>query len=606
MKPNISRRKFLQGIAAAAAITQVRRPFSFAAQAQSTPREKLTVLSYADVKLTGGPLRAQQDRIHASYLGLDEDKLLKVYRQRAGLPAPGEDMGGWYDADGFGPGQVFGQIMSGLSRFYNSTGDPATQAKVQRLVNGFAATIDSDNYWYPSLKASTACAAYTLDKITIGLLDASRFAGISPAVEIAQRCIKGSLMYLPARPYERVEAPKQAVYDEPYTLPENLFYAYEVTQDEQYRELAKKYLEDPHYFDPLSRGENVLPGLHAYSHVNALSSASRAYLVLGERKYLQAAQNAFEMLTTTQSYASGGWAPDEIFVVPNKGLLGDSLDKTHSHFETPCGSYAHLKLSRYLLRFTADARYGDSLERALYNTVLGAKDPKGDGYVFYYSDYHSAARKIYHPDKWPCCSGTLPQVVADYSISSYFRSADGIYVNLFTPSEVTWKVGDVPAKLVQTTAYPETDSTEMRIEIVAPTEFTIYLRIPGWLRKAPQIAVNGKAVSVPAEPGTFAAVRRRWQTNDTIQLQLPFSFRLEKIDDQHSDLAALMWGPLMMVALDPSLSIAEKSLSGSSAGLRATPFSPLTFEVATAPEKVRFKPFYQVQDEEYTTYLRRA
>jgi DUF1680 family protein len=605
MKPHVSRRKFLQGVAAAA-VTQVRRPFSFAAQTQSASREKLTVFPYADVKLTGGPLRSQQDRIHASYLALDEDKLLKVYRQRAGLPAPGEDMGGWYDADGFGAGQVFGQIMSGLSRFYDSTGDPGTQAKVQRLVNGFAATIDSDNYWYPSQKASSASPAYDLDKITIGLLDASRFAGVLPAVDIAQRCIKGAFMYLPPRPYEAFEAPKQAVSDEPYTLPENLFYTYEVTQDEQYRELAKKYLEDRHYFDPLSRGENVLPGLHAYSHVNALSSGSRAYLVLGEQKYLQAVQNAWEILTKTQSYASGGWAPDEIFVVPNRGLIGDSLDKTHSHFETPCGSYAHLKLSRYLLRITADARYGDSLERVLYNTVLGAKDPKGDGYVFYYSDYHSAARKTYYPDKWPCCSGTLPQVVADYSISSYFRTPDGIYVNLFTPSEVTWKVGDVPAKLVQTTTYPETDSTELRIEVSSPTEFTIYLRIPGWLQKPAQISVSGKALSVAAEPGTFAAIRRRWQTNDTVQLQLPFSFRLEKIDDQHPDLAALMWGPLMMVAVDPSLAIDGKSISGSAARLKATPFSPLTFELSTAPGRLRFMPFYRVQDEEYTTYLRRT
>ena len=605
MKSRLSRRKFLQGMAAATALTQAGHPLLFAGQSQPPSREKLSVFSYADVKLTGGPLRAQQDRIHASYLGLDEDKLLKVYRQRAGLPAPGEDMGGWYDADGFGPGQVFGQIMSGLARFYASTGDPVTQAKVQRLVSGFAATIDSNNYWYPSLKASTACAAYTLDKITIGLLDASRFAGVSSAVDIAQRCIKGSLIYLPAHPYERVEAPKQALYDEPYTLPENLFYAYEVTKDEQYRELATKYLEDRQYFDPLARGENVLPGLHAYSHVNALCSGSRAYLVLGDQKYLQAVQNAWEILTKTQSYASGGWAPDEEFFVSNKGWLGDSLDKTHSHFETPCGSYAHLKLARYLLRITGDARYGDSLERVLYNTVLGAKDPKGDGYVFYYSDYHSSTHKTYHSDKWPCCSGTLPQVVADYSISSYFRSPDGIYVNLFTPSEVSWKIGDVPAKLVQTTTYPETDSTDFRLDLASPVEFALYLRIPGWLQKPAQISVNGKLVSVAAEPGSFAAIRRRWQTGDTVQLQLPFSFRLEKIDDRHPDLAALMWGPLMMVAVNPSVTIADKSFS-TAQQLKATSSSPLTFELPVAPTKVRFMPFYQVQDEEYTTYLRRS
>ena len=128
------------------------------------------------MKLTGGPLRSQLDRIHASYQGLDEDRLLKVYRQRAGLPAPGEDMGGWYDADGFGPGQVLGQIISGLARFYNATGNPATQAKVQRLVNGFAATIDSDDYCFPCLKVLHRVSRLILwTRLLIGLVDAYQF-----------------------------------------------------------------------------------------------------------------------------------------------------------------------------------------------------------------------------------------------------------------------------------------------------------------------------------------------------------------------------------------------------------------------------------------------
>ena len=54
------------------------------------------------VKLNGGPLKDQYaDRTHAHFLSLDNDRLLKVYRQRAGGPAPGEDMGGWYASDGF-------------------------------------------------------------------------------------------------------------------------------------------------------------------------------------------------------------------------------------------------------------------------------------------------------------------------------------------------------------------------------------------------------------------------------------------------------------------------------------------------------------------------
>ncbi len=602
-KHGIPRRTFLQGIATAAAVGHRARSLFSEEQTSMSSREKLTVFAYSDVKLTGGPLKAQWDRIHESYMKLDEDRLLKVYRQRAGLPAPGQDMGGWYDADGFGPGQVLGQIISGLARFYSTSGDAATQAKVQRLVNGFAATIDADNYWYPSEKASTASTAYTLDKILVGLLDAHNLAGVSSALDAARRCIKGSVRYLPPRAYERFEAPKQAVYDETYTLPENLLYTYQTTGDQDYREMARKYLMDKTYFDPLSRGENVLPGLHAYSHVNALCSASRAYLVMGEAKYLQAVQNAWEIITKTQSYASGGWAPNEEFVVPNKGLMGESLTKTHAHFETPCGSYAHLKLSRYMLRFTGEGRYGDSLERVLYNTMLGVKDPKGDGHVFYYSDYHPATQKAYHPDKWPCCSGTTPQVVADYVISTYFRASDGIYVNLFTPSEVNWHVQGTPVKLTQQTTYPESESTELRVEVAAPSEFTIYVRIPGWLRSPAQLAVNGKPLSVDAQPGSFAAIRRRWQTNDAIQVQIPFALRLEPIDEEHPKTVALMWGPLMLVALDSPLEIARKTVSVSSEGLKPATHIPLSFEAPRPAGTQRFVPFYRVQDETYTTYV---
>jgi len=602
-KQIISRRSFLQGMAAAAALQQRSTPTCFGAPTPTSSREKLFILAYSQVKLTGGPLRSQLDRIHASYQSLDENRLLKVYRQRAGLPAPGEDMGGWYDAEGFGPGQVLGQIISGLARLYNATGDPATQAKVQRLVKGFAATVDADDYWYPSMKASTACAAYTLDKMLVGLLDAGQFAGVPAALDIARRCVKGSIRYLPPRAYERFEAPKQAVYDETYTLPENLFYMWEVSKDQTYRELAKRYLMDGTYFDPLSRGENVLPGLHAYSHVNALCSAARAYLVLGEIKYLEAIRNAWDMIEEAQSFASGGWGPNEEFVTPNRGLLGESLTKTHAHFETPCGSYAHFKLARYLLRFTGEARYGDSLERVLYNTILGIKDPRGDGHVFYYSDYHPSTQKAYMQDKWPCCSGTTPQVVADYAISTYFWSEDGIWVNLLTPSEVSWRVHGVPAKLIQTTTYPESDSAELRVEVAAPSEFSVYVRMPGWLKSPAQVAVNGKAIAVTTEPRTFAAIRRRWQTNDTVQIRLPFSFWVQPVDDQHPNMVALMWGPLMLVALDPSLELPKDSIATSPEGLRASPYSPLTFEVSRKADKLPFVPFYRVRDEVYTTYI---
>jgi len=542
----LPRPQLLQSLAGASALAPAGRLFG-PSTVEAAAREKLKLFRYRDVKLSGGPLKAQFDRIHAWYLTVSEDGLLKEFRMRAGLPAPGEYPGGWYDRDGFAPGHCFGQLISALARFSEATGDAATRAKTQRFVDGFAAL--PDGYCYPSPKASTNFPAYTYDKFLIGLLDAYQFAGVSSAIQVLDRATRGAVRYMPPRALDRqFEASATGPDDESYTLGENCFYAYEVTGEPQYLDMAKRYLLDQTYFEPLSRGENVLP--HRYSHGNALSSAARAYLDLGEVKYLRTIQNAWDMLVTTQQFASGGWGPNEAFVQPGKGKLGESLSSTHAHFEAPCGSYAHLKLSRYLLRFTGEARYGDGLERVLYNTILGAKDPSAEGHFFYYSDYHSSTRKSYFPDRWPCCAGTLPQVVPDYVISAYFRGPDGLYVNLYTPSEVSWSIENQPVKLIPTTSYPESESSEFTVEVPAPTEFT-----PGWLQSSAQISVNQKSIGVPAEARSFAAIRRSWRNHDSVQITLPFSFRTEAIDEQHSNKVALMRGPLMLVALDPQISV---------------------------------------------------
>ncbi len=225
----LSRRGFIGGLAAAAGMRSLCRPSS-ATAATSQARIPIREFRYSDVKLTGGPLKDQFERIHAAYLALDNDRLLKVYRQRAGLPAPGEDMGGWYDADGFVPGGTFGQYVSGLSRFANATGDAATYTKVRELVEGYAATLGPRNYPYASTKASTTWPCYILDKLEIGLLDARQFGGVRSAPALLARVIHGASPYLPGRVYDRgPESPKQAPYDEPYILLENLFKSYEVT-----------------------------------------------------------------------------------------------------------------------------------------------------------------------------------------------------------------------------------------------------------------------------------------------------------------------------------------------------------------------------------------
>ena len=57
--------------------------------------------------------------------------------------------------------------------------------------------------------------------------------------------------------------------------------------------------------NPLSEGNNVLPFEHAYSHVNAFSSAMQAYITLGSEKHLRAAKNGFDMLVNDAELCDG-------------------------------------------------------------------------------------------------------------------------------------------------------------------------------------------------------------------------------------------------------------------------------------------------------------
>ncbi len=607
MPGRIHRRTFLRTSVAAAA-GALAAPLIPAWAAPSS--ERLSTFAYGGVELLASPLKQQFEYHHNLFLNLDEDRLLKVFRQQAGKPAPGEDMGGWYDLTGFDlqhdnfhgfvPGHSFGQYVSALARSFAATSNGPTQAKVRRLVKGYADTLDTKATFF----AGYRLPAYTYDKVSCGLIDAHQFADDPIALKVHEQLTRAMTAYLPEKALSRAEQrarphkDESYTWDESYTLPENLFLAYQRSGKVFYREMAARFLEDDTYFDPLARGINVLAGEHAYSHVNAFSSAMQAYLTLGSEKHLRAARNGFAMLTE-QSYATGGWGPAEGLIEPGKGHLGESLDKTHASFETPCGAYGHFKITRYLLQVSQDSRYGDSMERVLYNTILGAKPILPDGTSYYYSDYHAGARKVYHRDKWPCCSGTLPQLAADYHISIYLRSAAGVYVNLYVPSKLRWKTGGAACELTQQTKYPLENQVQIQVGSSRPTEFTVYLRIPAWAEGTSVVSVNGQRISSPVQAGSFAAIRRTWKDGDRIELELPMPLRLDAVDEQNPTLVALSRGPLVLSAMGDARPAFEKAEL-----LRAQADNTGDCSALAADgSRVIMRPFTSIADDGYSTYV---
>ena len=364
-----------------------------------------------------------------------------------------------------------------------------------------------------------------------------------------------------------------------------------------------RYLLDREFFDPLARNENVLPNQHAYSHAIALSSAGKAYLVLGDEKYKTAMRNAWTRLTAEQQFASGGWGPNETFVTPHRGELYASLASTVDHFETPCGAYAATKLNRYLMRFTGDGKYGDSLERVLWNTILSAKLPDSDGDYPYYSTYSPSGTKVYYGKKWPCCSGTLVQTVADYVLNAYFGSDEGLHVNLYLPSEVTWQQRGSKMRLTQKSEMPVRDTSSFVIEASQPTEFTLSLRIPAWAGPGTQIRVNGSSIATNSVTNGFLPIRRRWRSGDRIDLTLPQSFRTEAIDDLHPETVALMRGPVMYVGLNPAPDSAKERMR-LPGDLKPVSEGGSAFTAGRQPGV--FVPFYGIENETYNTYFEKA
>ncbi|MGB7190074.1 MAG: beta-L-arabinofuranosidase domain-containing protein [Acidobacteriaceae bacterium] len=574
----------------------------------------LDEFGYGDVTLAPGRARTQFEQTQTVLMGLNEDSLLKPWRLRAGLPAPGPEMGGWYDevplkktpsgGHGFAPGHCFGQWISALARGCAADGDARTRARVERLLDLYRPAISGKfykNFRFP---------AYNYDKMVCGLIDAHQFAGAAQAFAMLDETTDAAEPHLPPHALDR-DGPQLVWrasigdnttpdygWDESYTMPENLYLAWQRGAGTRYKKMAGRYLLDKTWFDPLSENHDVMANHHAYSFCNSLSSAMQAYISTGNRKYLRAASNGHAMLRSVQSFATGGWGPNESFVAPGSNTLYESLSHTHAGFETPCGSYAHFKLTRYLLRVTRDGRYGDSMERVFYNTVLGAKRLEPDGHAFYYSDYNFSAQRVYFPDRWPCCSGTLPQVAADYHILPYFHEEEALYVNLYLPSSVRWTNADgAQVTLTQETEYPLEGRVAMRLSVSRPSQFAVRLRIPEWAGAGARIRLNGAPVSPPVARG-FATVRRKWTDGDAIELELPLPMRLEPIDARHPDTVALACGPLVLfAATEAAPEITRAQLLGAQRGADGA------WHAETASGRLRLVPFTGLGEDRYTTYL---
>jgi uncharacterized protein len=172
-------------------------------------------------------------------ISLDDDSLLRPFRAYGGQQAPGFDLGGWYSSADHGegpsiPGHTFGQWISALSRYYASTRDADTKAKIQRLLQGYAETVEPTGQFY----SKCSQPAYVYDKLECGLMDASRLAGYPDALKLLSSVTAAAAGRLPSTSCFSRGPP--FCNDEIYTLPENQLISWQRGGEPRHLEIARE------------------------------------------------------------------------------------------------------------------------------------------------------------------------------------------------------------------------------------------------------------------------------------------------------------------------------------------------------------------------------
>jgi len=523
-------------------------------------RENFSILpfDYEGVQLLAGRLKDQFKQVRDFYYDIPNDSILKDFRLEAGLPAPGKLLGGT------GTNQVkhptLGQWLSAFARMYKATGDTAVRDKAVYLMDEWAKTISDER---------PPKHHYAYEKMVSGLVDMYEYIGSENALQYLERITDWAERSLDrTQPYVRG--------GEWYTLSENLYRAYELTGEKRYFDFAKVW-EYTDYWGLFARGEDIFQDIlktsqgkhyHAYSHVNTFSGAAMAYRVTGERHYLDTIINAYQYLQDTQCYATGGYGPEEQLIVPDG--LPETIRATHRgaeilkpirrgesnvgiryHFETACGSWAAFKLTHYLMTFTGEARYGDWVERLIYNGVSALIPMNKYGMIMYGSNYHLYGAYKSQFARWFCCTGTLPIAVTDYHNLIYFHDAENLYVNLFVPSKVEWKGPTGMVTVVQDTRFPEKDTVLLHVQPKVSSRFGLKFRVPQWARNGIKVKVNNVTSKIETIPGKWATIERKWNENDTVTLQFDLSPRIEPLTGYVSPIAILSGPVVLVTTTDP-------------------------------------------------------
>jgi DUF1680 family protein len=434
-------------------------------------------------------------------------------------------------------GEHVGKWLCAAARSANRTGDSELAARVRRVADYLVSVQQPDGYigTYPEALRFMHGAAHPsqggqwdvwiTSYVLLGLMETHRFFPDSRYVAAARRladlcCLTFLDQGIDITTLGNHKGISATVLLEPMAD------LYLLTGDQRYAELAVAILNkaDARPGFALVKQcrekadlQTIADG-KAYQLCWQFTGLAKLYAATGDRSYLEMAEHAWRNIRDNHLTLCGGpWggvgtASREVF--NPRGFFSP-----YGFVET-CSVMAWLQLNRELLSLTAEACYADEIERAVYNSLLGAQDPNGEDWCYY---TFPNGRRVY-TTTWKCCksSGALALEEVPPLVAGIVGGSD-IAVNLYSPGVCSLRLplaGEV--RVEQITDYPWSGEVRLQVSPERAAEFALRLRIPAWAAGT-VLRVNGVTYSGPIVPGSFAIVQRLWRTGDVIDISFPMS-----------------------------------------------------------------------------------
>jgi uncharacterized protein len=642
-----TRREVLKVMGASAAATVLPAAYAARIDAAAIAHDtfepmRAQFFSLADVRLAAGPFLDAQRRDEAYLLRLEPDRMLANFRKNAGLTPKAPVYGGWESVEPWVwircHGHTLGHYLGAAACMYQTTGDERFAQRVDYIVTELAECQEKTGGWLTAFpdgvaplldslagKEFAGVPWYTTHKVMAGLRDAHLYRGSPTALDVWKKFSEWTMEATKDVPEDRF----QKMLDREHGgMSEVLADLFAITGDRRYFDLAGRFVHRAVY-QPLSRGEDRLDGLHANTQIPKIIGLQRLYEVNGPPEFHAAARNFWEAVVETRSFATGGHGDGEHFFPKHEFAAHLGSAKT---METCC-THNMLRLTRSLYATNAIVEYMDYFERALFNGILASQDPDS-GMMTYFQSTRPGYVKLFHTpfDSFWCCTGSGIENHARYAETIYAHDGDKLVVNLFLASTLNWSARGL--RLEQATRFPDSDTTRLTFRTAGPRQLTLALRQPSWC-PVMTVTINGRERRSCRQPGNYAELQREFRDGDVVEVRLPMSLRLEPLPgtspNAPGECAALMYGPIVLAGIvgkpvDPAAQLIvnerksgemlnepvaipawRRPLADLPGRLKRSDRQRLSFTAAGFDGgPVEFIPWFRIAHERYNLYWRRS